>query len=178
MKISFIISIFGLLSFTQISNQANENVKFKIFCTAMNNNSESPNYVVILVRNLNTNEKKEICTEAPFLNGAIGIETGEFYLGFNCKKNNSRYFEFAKDRALKNINFDLYSANELEAYSKTFNVNEIVQKVKNGKLSDTTFRCSKKEQLMFAHLMFNNGVLVTRGDLVGNICELKYFSEE
>lgn len=41
-----------------------------------------------------------------------------------------------------------------------------------------TFTGDRKEQVMFAHLMFNNGVMMTRGCIAGNICGLTYFKSK
>jgi hypothetical protein len=163
------ICLIQLIGFTQI----NEKTRFEMFCSAINNFSTSPNYVVINVKNLNTGEVKEICTEAPFIRGALGHETGNWTL--NCESYKTRQFEFSKDSSLMNIGFDNYTKKELEIYSKTINVSEIVNQVKSGKLTSKTFQGDKKEQLMFAHLMYNNGIMMKRGCLAGNICSLSYF---
>jgi hypothetical protein len=163
------ICLIQLIVFSQI----NEKTKFDMFCNAINNFSTASNYVVINVKNLKTGEVKEICTEAPFIQGALGRETGNW--NFNCKNYKTRQFEFLKDSSLWNISFDLYTKQELEIYSKTINISEIVNQVKTGKLTSKTFQGDKKEQIMFAHIMFNNGILMKRGCLAGNICSLSYF---
>jgi hypothetical protein len=154
-----------------------DSVKSKMFCAAIANVSTAPNYVVIIVKNRKTAEQKEICTEAPFVSGAVDIETGiSLATELDCSKYKNRYFEFAKDSALYNIGFDLYTKSELESYAKSLNILDIVQQVKNGKLTSKTFSGDRKEQRMFAHLMFNNGVMMTRGCVAGNVCGLSYFS--
>lgn len=144
-----------------------------MFCYAINNLSTAPNYLVVKVKNQKTGEIKEICTEAPFLEGAIGQETGKWNL--NCKNSKSRYFVFSQDSALRNIDYDLYTKSELDSYSKTINLNDIVHQIKIGHLTSKIFTGDRKEQVMFAHLMFNNGIMMTRGCIAGNICELSYF---
>ncbi len=165
------ICLIQLIVFTQI----NENIRFEMFCIALDNDSTEPNYIVINVTNLKTGEVKEICTEAPFIIGALGRETGNWDLNINCENYKTRQFEFLKDSALWNISFDRYTKQELEIYSKTIDVNEIVNQVKSGKLSIKTFQGDRKEQTMFAHLMFNNGIMMTRGCFAGNICRLSYY---
>jgi len=162
-----------------------ETQKFKMFCAAFENQSTAPNYVVVKVKNLNTGEVKEICTEAPFVKGAIYRQTGKFSFQTNCNDYPNRYFEFSADSALWNISFDLYSISELEEYAKTIYVEKIVQQIKEGKLQEKTFGMDKKqtwqetrrEQIMFAHIMFNNGIMMTRGCDAGNICELYIYDE-
>ncbi len=154
--------------------QVNSETKFKMFCTALDNFSTAPNYIVVTVKNLKTGEIKEICTEAPFIEGAVGYETGNSFL--KCSDYKTRYFEFANDSALRNISFDLYSKKELAKFAKTIDVEKSVQQVKSGGIITKGFSGhNDKEQLMFAHLMFNNGILMSRGCIAGNICRLTYF---
>ena len=170
-----------------------EEQKVKMYCAALNNFSTAPNYVVITVKNLNTGEIKEICTEAPFLMGAVTRQTGKntstvsrngvLYVGSTvCEDYPNRYFEFSKEDALENISYDLYSESELNNYAKNINVTDVVQRVKNGTLRENTFcydnyeKC-RKEQIMFAHLMFNSGIMMTRGCVAGNVCGLYAYGE-
>jgi hypothetical protein len=166
--------IIGLLSFNSIT-EIKDHTKQEMFCKALNNFSTAPNYVVLNIKNIKTGEIKEVCTEAPFLSGAIFKEYGKFPVKIDCKINKDRYFEFSKVSALRIINYNLYSKISLDSFSKTINVEEIIKLVKNGKLNTKTFKNSGKEQIMFAHLMFNNGVMMTRGCVAGNICGLSYY---
>jgi hypothetical protein len=163
---------FGLM-FLTTKAQVDDLTKLKMFCSALDNFSTAPNYIVVTVKNKKTGETKEVCTEAPFIQGAMGRETGDWTI--NCQNFKTRYFEFSKDSALWNISFDFYTKEELDKYAKTLNVAEIVKLVKSGKLTSKTFMGDRKEQIMFAHLMFNNGVMMTRGCWAGNICGLSYF---
>jgi hypothetical protein len=166
---------FGLVFLTTRS-QVDNQTKFKMFCSALDNFSTAPNYVVVIVKNKKTGVTKEVCTEAPFIQGAMADETGAWMS--DCKNYKTRYFEFSNDRALWNISFDLYTKEDLDKYSKKINVAEIVKLVKDSKLTSKTFKGDSKEQIMFAHLMFNNGVMVTRGCVAGNICGLTYFRSQ
>lgn len=171
-----LLVIIGLLSFNSMT-EIDEGTKQKMFCKALNNSSTAPNYVVLNIKNLETGEIKEVCTEAPFLRGAIYKEYGKFPDKIDCNKYKERYFEFSKDSALWNINYNLYSKISLDSFSKTINIEEIIELVKSGKLESKTFKNSRKEQIMFAHLMFNNGVMMTRGCVAGNICGLSYYNK-
>lgn len=169
-----LIIIVGILS-TTLNAQVDNQTKNKMFCLAMSCKSTAPYYVVVTVKNKKTGEVKEICTESNFIKGALFREKGNDSI--DCNKNKTRYFEFSVDSALLNIDFNLYTAEQLANYAKTVNVKDIIQRVKSGKLTSMTFKFSATsiEQIMFAHLMFNNGVLVTRGCYAGNICGLSYF---
>jgi hypothetical protein len=168
--LTLIIGHFSIVSYGQVA----ERIMLEMYCSALENNSTAPNYVVVTVKNLKTGELKEICTEAPFLNGALDHETGK-KSEFSCEIYEERYFEFSNDSALWNISFDLYTLAELNNYAKTINVSEIIHNVKSAKLTRKTFTSNWKEQIMFAHLMFNNGVMMTRGCITGNVCSLTYF---
>jgi len=172
--IILLMVIIGLLSFNSLI-EIDMQTKQEMFCKALNNLNTSPNYVVLSIKNIKSGEIKEVCTEAPFLSGAIYKEYGKFPGKIDCKKNKNRYFEFSKDSALWNINFNLYSKISLDSFSKTINVEEIIKLVKSGNLKSKTFKSGRKEQIMFAHLMFNNGVMMTRGCVAGNICGLSYY---
>ena len=166
--------IIGLLSFNSMT-EIDVHTKQEMFCMALNNSSTAPNYVVLNIKNIKTGEIKEVCTEAPFLSGAMYKEFGKYLDKIDCKKYKERYFEFSKDSALWNINYNLYSKVSLDSFAKTINVEEIIKLVKSGKLKSKTFKNSRKEQIMFAHLMFNNGVMMTRGCVAGNICGLSFY---
>ena len=157
--------------------EVDKEIKYKMFCESYKVMSTAPNYVVVIVKNLKTGETKEICTEAPSLPFAVSRQKGTSYAEFyhNYKKYKDRYFEFSNDSALNDINFNLYSKLELEVYSKTINVMDTVNRIKSGKMTSKTFFNERKEQIMFAHLMFNCGVMASRGCIAGNECFLEYF---
>ena len=152
---------------------ASDSVKFRMFCKAIENLRSAPDYVVVTVKNVTTGETKEVCTEIQFLNDAVRQETGAA-ADLDCAKYPTRYFEFMKDSALEVLNFSLYSQADLDKYAKTVNITDIVENVKTGKLTGKTFEGYGREQIMFAHVMFNNGVIMTRGQIIGNICSLRY----
>ena len=169
----------------KLTDTISEIQKFKMFCAALKNHSTAPNYVVVKVKNLNTGEIKEICTEAPFVEGAISRQIGKFSFPTDCNDYPNRYFEFSADSALWNISFDLYTISELEEYAETIDIGKIVQQIKDGILQEKTFginkrqtwQATRREQTMFAHIMFNNGVMMTRGCFAGNVCELYIYDE-
>ncbi|MEO6582737.1 MAG: hypothetical protein ABIO05_00340, partial [Ferruginibacter sp.] len=75
--------------------------------------------------------------------------------------------------ALWNISFVLYTTTDLEKYAKAIDIKKTIKQMRSGKLSSILFPLNqRKQQRMFAHLMFDNGVMMTRGCVAGNICEL------
>jgi hypothetical protein len=82
----------------------------ELFTRAIQNNSTAPNYVLITVINDRTKEARLLCTEAPFLLGAIHIERQISYDDAGCRRvkdlalgNTNRTFHFARNDALKNL---------------------------------------------------------------------------
>ena len=173
----FLYSCNNVPSQKSASDLRAETTRYKMFCAAIANLSTAPNYVVIIVKNLNTGKKMEFCTEAPFLIGAVTRETGAKTYELDCKKYKDRYFEFSNDSALWNISFGFYSKAELDAYAETINIPDIVKQIQIGKLTNKTFTDGGKEQILFAHLMFNNGVMIRNDCEAGNVVHLSYFKE-
>lgn len=158
------------------AQEVDDKTKFRMFCTALDNNSTEPNYIVITVKNVITGEKKEICAEAPFLDGAYHRQYGKYITPKDYDFFKDRYFEFTNDSALWNISFDLYTSQELKDYKKNINIEEYIEFVKRGEQSITFDpKEDRKKQIMFAHIMFNAGIMMTRGCAAGNICRLSYF---
>ena len=54
--------IMGLVCFSTFG-QVDEKIKHEMFCSSLSNFSTAPNYLVVKVKDLNTGEIKEICTE-------------------------------------------------------------------------------------------------------------------
>ena len=156
----------------------NDSLRNKIFKIAYNNESTAPSYIVFKAKNLNTGEIKEICTEAPFLSGAMHHE---FEMGYDLISsrfidslilaNHERIFEFENEEALKNISFKEYPSRkriegiaeslDLDYYIKSFGSNENVKFMEFDK--DEYFY-----QLAFAHIMFNCGIITSRSSMGGN----------
>ena len=162
-----------IFSFT-LRSDLTERTKYEMFVKAMDYNSTAPYYVVIKVKDKRTRLVKEICTEAPFLSGAIyrELKCGVFQSDSIAKTHKDRYFEFSKDSALWNIGFDLYSAKDLADYKSKIDIDSVVKDIKNGTIKDKTFLGKAdrlKNQRMFSHLLINQGIMVRRGCIAGNI---------
>jgi hypothetical protein len=144
-------------------------IKQKMIDSAFANNSTAPNFVVIVATDLASRVSKEICTEAPFVEG--GIDKNE---GKEKYQNVERlHFSFNTKAALNNIGFNEYSYEELLKYGQNMAVRNIVAKVlKSNKDIEMNFQGTRKEQFMLAHILFNNGIMSTRGDIAGNLMVL------
>lgn len=151
-------------------------IKQNMFNITYIHQSTAPYYVVATIKNINTGEIKEICTEAPFLEGALHREYEKDYdYNFNLNDTTTRYFEFSNDSALWNISFDLYTQEDLQSYKNTLNIDSIINILKEKRhlsIQFTPYSMNNKEQIMYAHIMFNNGIMMRRGCEAGNICNL------
>jgi len=157
---------------------SNDSIRYKIFKSSYENNSTAPNYIVFKAKDLSTGLIKEICTEAPFLSGAMHRELNIEYDLKGTNKvdsiilaNRQNIFEFKNKEALKNINFYDYPDYEriiqiakgidLDYYSETFSKNDSTKLMHFS--SDTGF-----VQVTFSHILFNCGIKTTRDCIAGN----------
>ena len=158
---------------------SNDSVRNQIFKIAYLNTSSAPSYIVFKAVDLNTGKTKEICSEAPFLSGAMHREFGKGYSENECKfvdslilNNKSRVYKFRNEDALKNIGFDEYpdsvtikkaaAKTNLDYYFKKYGANDSIKSINFN--NDTT----GVSQLVFAHLMFECGIITSRGCIAGN----------
>jgi len=164
---------------TEKAQVVNESTKLQMFNLAFMQEGTAPYYVVATIKNKNTDEVKEVCTESISFKGAL---SREFKLDYNNIFSSdiavTRYYEFSNDSALWNISFDLYTDNELQIYSKTLSIDSIIDVLKDKKYSYIQFEPRNdnyKEQTMFAHIMFDNGVMVRRGCETASFCSMVLF---
>ena len=145
------------------------NTKRRMIDSAFANNSTAPNFVVIVATNQITGVTKEICTEAPFVEGGVDRNKGKE----RSQKYKSQSFYFNTKSALDNIGFYEYSYSELIEYGRNKDVRKIVTDVlKSNKEIQLNFQGSRKQQFMLAHILFNNGIMSTSGDIAGNLMTL------
>lgn len=154
------------------NSKINLQLKQKMLDRSFANNSTAPNFVVIIATDKISGKTKEVCTEAPFVEGGIERNIGK-------EKNQtykSQHFYFNTKSALNNIGFYEYTYDELLEYGQNKEVRLIVADVlKSGKDIQFNFQNSRKQQFMFAHILFNNGIMCTRGDVAGNFMTLSKF---
>lgn len=134
-------------------------------------------YVVVTVKNLNTGKTKEVCTTTNFLSGALFYEFGKW----NDKKllsNKQRYFEFKDTTAISNIGFNSYSEKDLEEYKKKIKFDSLIKLNKKG-YPYVTFDGNHNELNMYAHLLFNKGIMSTHNSCLCmfQIIDEKYLDE-
>ena len=116
-------------------------------------------YVVITVKNLNTKEVKEVCTYTDFLRGAISHEYGELNDEKRLRNNKQLYFQFKDTAALNNIGFDSYSSEDLKKFKEKIKFDSIYPLIAKKKHLYIHFGEKHNELNMYAHLLFNKGIL-------------------
>jgi len=162
--ISISLIILGLPSFAQV----NQELKKQMFCDAMQNVSSSPNYVVINVKNPQTDIYSEVCIDNHSLFRLLRDTDTANYLS-DCDKNPDLRFDFNEDP--EGISYlEMYSQTELNFFEDSIKNSDVWKGIMSGKIASMNFGGSKYEQqLMFAHILFNHGFMVSRSCLAGNM---------
>jgi hypothetical protein len=122
------------------------------------NNTHTASYVVVNVKNLNTNEIKEICTYPDFICGALKIENKKYDVE-SLIQNKERYFEFKDTAALNNIGFNSYSKNDLDNFKNRIKFDSLVKLIAKKEYPTIDFGENHNELNMYAHLLFNEGIM-------------------
>ncbi|HEX3385527.1 MAG TPA: hypothetical protein VHS53_10080, partial [Mucilaginibacter sp.] len=80
--------------------------------------STAPNFIVITVKNLNTGQSKEICTDMSSLEWSLMQEGTEGFIkdekNYLPTKYRNRIFDFRNIEALKRLEFDTYTLSSSE----------------------------------------------------------------
>jgi hypothetical protein len=177
------LTLIGLLSCTHSGQKGITNIEdrfkhsldsiiYNHYVEAVNNESTFQFYLVAKMKNLNTGQIREICTEGNFLDGALHTEFKLGYDSLSIKKiknllinTKTRYFEFKDTAALNNLGINKYSMVDLKNFEKSHNIDSLAQIVKEGKWrmaisNDTTM-------LLYAHSLFNRGILTGENNCFG-----------
>jgi len=141
--------------------------------SAFANFSTAPNFVVIIATDQATGKTKEVCSEAPFIEGGLDRNKADKNTSAKNKTPINRHYYFNSKSALENIGFNEYNYYDLLLYGQKTIVRNLVNKIlKSNAEQSYNFQGTRKEQFMFAHILFNNGILTTRGCIAGNIMTL------
>jgi len=134
-------------------------------------------FVVINVKDLNTNEVKEICTKNNFLIGALNLELKNEKAD-EVLLNKNRYFEFKNPKALINIGFKSYNLNEFKKFEDERNIDSLFLRIQK-KLPLSLNIKTDKEMIFYAHSLFNKGIMSGKYSCFGvfQIINDKWFEE-
>lgn len=143
---------------------------------AVKNESTFQYFLVIHVTDLNTGQTREICTKGNFLAGAIHREYNLAYDDHSMRKaerialnNRTRTFKFKNPEALQNLGLDRYSMSDLKEFEGRINIDQLTQQINENwkkELMDDT------EMLLYAHLLFNRGILTGENNCRGGTLEV------
>jgi len=165
-------TLLTILLFMILSCNSNDKLNYENYSKAINNQSTLQNFIVIKVKNINTNEIKEVCTKGNFLLGAIHLELDKKYdvserkevVDFAASKTD-RYFEFKNTEALKNVSFDNYNEAVLNDTEISSTVKLIEDKLKVEK--SYTLKLNSDEMIAIAHQLFKKGYLTAENSCFG-----------
>lgn len=134
-------------------------------------------FVVINVKDLNTNEVKEICTKNNFLIGALNLELKNKKAD-EVLLNKNRYFEFKDTIALKNIGFKSYNLTEFKKFENKKNIDSLFSRIQKKLPLSLSFK-DDNEMIFYAHSLFNKGIMSGEYSCFGafQIINDKWFEE-
>lgn len=149
-----------------------DSIMYLNYLNAIENQSTLQYFTVVKIRNLNNKETREICTKGNFLAGALHRE---YKLGYSIdeiikvqnllSENKERYFEFKDTSAINNLDLNKYSVEEFEKFEKETNRDSISKSIINKDWS-MHFE-DDKTMLIFAHSLFNRGILTGENNSFG-----------
>ena len=177
MKAILFISLFSL-TVPLFGNKAEDlqTEKYLNFLCAVQNVSTFNYFTVIMAKNLNTGEIKEICTKGNFVSGALHIELKKDYSPHVQKaviefvqKHRDRYFEFKDLKALENISFNDYDPKLLVKLEKKYPIEKIIGTIKGTK--QFSCRLPDNEMKLLAHALFERGFMTGENNCFGGTLE-------
>jgi hypothetical protein len=163
-----IVIIFCVLFISACLNAETKEAKLKrMFATAMRNNSTAPNFVVINVVDLKTNEQKDLCTEWTGLSYVLHLDSQTLNIN---KLNYTNYgipiIKLKTDSAIEQIGFHDYNTAIVDSIIRNTDnslINEILKQSKQDGysklLENNTLNFDKK---YFEHYLYMNGISTYR----------------
>ncbi len=164
-------TIFLFLFVVSFSFAQKEDEKYLNYLVAARNNSTFQFNLVITFKNLITNETREICVEGEQLVFAIVKENSIEYDDYDkidklISENKRRYFEFRNTKAIEDLTGEIYSEKELRELEKKVDFDKLAKLAKASKDWKKSLG-SEKLVAMYAHELFNRGVLTGQNGCFG-----------
>jgi len=167
----------GTISEIDSTKIALDSIIYNNYLKAIDNESTFQLFLVVTIKDLNSGQKRELCTKGDFLEGALHTEYKINYdsLGLAVldklqRNNRSRYFELKDTAALNNLGFNIYTMDDLTKFEKNHNIDSLVNLFKKGKWSLAI--PEDKIMLLYAHALFNRGILTGENSCFGGTLEL------
>jgi hypothetical protein len=152
-----------------------DEILYSNYKKAVKNESTFQYFLVIRVTDLSTGQTRDICTKGNFLLGAIHREYKMGYDDNSIRKverialsSRTRTFKFKNTEAIQNLGLDRYSMDDLKEFEKKSNIDKLVMEI-NGAW---TKRLDDKELLLYAHSLFNRGILTGENNCYGGTLEV------
>ena len=174
-KILLLSSFLLLTSFggTDNSQQLHGN-----FVAALYNKTNFQYYLVARVYDLNKNEEREFCTLGVFFRHALHTEWNLDYDRLNedlvlakAHMNNPRLFEFKNQEAIDYLGMKLYTMQEFNELSKAINFKNLAKEIRIAKIWRKEFGDDDKLLRIYAHGLFNEGILTAEDITKGGTLE-------
>ena len=177
-KVSATLLLLWVLCLSAGSKTDLDEIRYSYFSEAIQNRSNLQYFVVVRVHNLNTGEARECCVLGCFFRAALHREwnlnydrLSEDLVRARALLNRPRLFEFKNEDALKQLQCDSYTIAELEELNKAINFKKLAADIKTKKMWQKEFGDNEKEMRMYAHGLFNEGILTAEDITKGGILE-------
>jgi hypothetical protein len=164
-----IIIAFIFLLITSFAKQETDDLYLN-YVAAIENVSTFQYFLVVKVKNLKTGKTREYCTKGNFLQGAVDRENNPKYNYKSILKNKNRYFEFKNDSAIWNISGWPYTISELARLENKIDFDILAKQIRKNKKWSMQIS-DDKTMIMYAHALFNRGILTGESDCFGGTLE-------
>jgi hypothetical protein len=162
---NFKLLIFSLIIILSPLKSENDEIYLNYVASLDYFNDTLQCFLVIKVKDLNTGEIREICTDANGLLGALHKEKNIGYqirkqlkvLAF-AKKNKKRSFEFKDKEALDLLGLDEYTIKDLNELESRVDFDSLAKQIQTA--GEWQYSGESKESKLYAHLLFNKAILV------------------
>jgi len=172
MKILIIKFFFSILILNLCLSTDLENEKYLNYLAAAREaNSTYQFNLVIKYKNLNTEKTREICIDGFQLVSALCKENNFEFMKDADKidsilvSKKDRYFEFKDSVAINRLTFEEYSVEEFEEFNRKVDFKKVAKEIKQKKKINPSG--SSKAHQMYAHALFNLGILTGQNDCMG-----------
>lgn len=158
-----------------------DSIKYENYSVAVKQEGTLNFFIVIKVKDMNTNITREICTIGNLLLGALTREynividsAGIDSLYKIALANKTLYFEFGDTSALNNLGLDNYSDADFKEFEQHNSIDSLVLDIKGKKWEK--WIPEDKDMLLYAHALFNRGILTGENGCFGGT--LHYIDNE
>ncbi len=172
------LSLCFFITLCSFGGTDNSGKLFNNFSAALYNKTNFQYYLVVRVHNLNTGEVREFCTLGVLFRQALHMEwkldhdrLSEDLVLAKAHLNTPRLFEFKNTEAISYLGMSLYSVSELNELSKAIDFKTLAKEIREAKIWRKDFIDDEKLMRIYAHGLFNEGILTAEDITQGGILE-------